>query len=144
MSFRTLPPPPLLRVSSRRPKSSCAAIDRAKRGLANSTVRGQPPAGRAGSQLDKPSAVLLSWLVNRTRQNVNQSAFLICGARRLPQEHAASGKIRAVSCKPQTQAAGLRPSAVGPARPVTQAAVMLSAAHALGGPKPRACRLSMD
>ena len=85
-------PPPLLRVSSRRPKNACAAIDRAKRGLATSTVRGQPPAGRAGSQLDKPSAVLLSWLVNRTRQSVNQSAFLICGARRLPRSMLRAGK----------------------------------------------------
>ena len=137
-------PPPLLRISSRRPKNACAAVHRAKRGLANSTVRRQPPAGRAGSQLDKPSTVLLSWLANRTRQHVNQSAFLICGARRLPREHAASGKTRAVNCKPQAQAAGLRPNAVGPARPWTPAAMMLSAAHALGGPKPSACGVSMD
>ena len=144
MSFRTLPPPPLLRVSSRRPKHACAALDRAKRGLATSTMRGQPPAGRAGSQLDKPSARIAQLAGEPHPPKRKPISLLDLRGPTASPEHAASGEIRAVSCKPQAQAAGLRPSAVGPARPVTQAAVMLSAAHALDGPKPAACRLSMD
>ena len=91
MSFRTLPPRPscVSAVAGRR-MPVLQLIGRSAGWQPRQCVGSRRPAEPAHSSTN-PAPVLLSWLVNRTRQNVNQSAFLTCGPDGFPESMLRAG-----------------------------------------------------